>query len=107
LPPSTSSCACIRVTRRVWASSVERASGSSDAPLERHHAFLGLDAARLVALAFGRGLAQQEIDLGQLAFERRLIGGELIGELRESLIHESYPYPGQSSGMRIQPCFMA
>ena len=67
-------------------------------------ALLGLSAARLVALCLGRGLAQQQLDLGQLAFERRAVRSSSASS---SASWGSVRFQDQSSGIRIQPCFMA
>ena len=88
----------------------ETSCGGVEGPLELRHALLGLGATRLVALGLARRLPEQEVDLVQLALERLLVALQIVGQSGQLLVHRCplvNRSSSQSSGIRIQPCFMA
>ena len=80
--------------------------------LQRRSPLFGLHTALLVPLGLRLRLTQQQIDLVQLELEGRLFALEFVGQA-DQLIFDHHLRtcfalsPAQSSGILIQPCFMA
>ena len=72
-------------------------------PVQRGHPFARLVPAQLVTARFSFGLLHQQLDLGELQVEL----GDLLLDLLDQPREARRPLGHQSSGMRIQPCFIA